>query len=105
MSEVKVLKLSSGEEIIAHVEMAAGVFQLEKPLVVQSGIAPDERGQPKPFMNFLPLSLLTKGGMKAPRRINPIHVMWMDDPAPQLEAHYREAVGDIVTPPSGIITA
>lgn len=97
MSNVKVVGLSNGVELIGQVvEDKVGVT-LKDTLVIM--LNPDQKTGRMGF-GFMPYAPLTKSDVKNfPYK----DIMWTDEPNDMLLGAYQEATGSVVTPPQSIV--
>lgn len=93
MSDIKVVRLSTGEELITTVETKEGYYHLTDTAI----LIPTQQNSLglAPFMSYCDTS---KGF-----DLQPKDVMFMLDPINQLKGQYNEMFGKIVTPQSKII--
>lgn len=93
-SNILILKLNSGEEIITEAHEANGVYVCENPLLIIT--APDEEeGQMRMgLVPFLPFADTSKGVAI------PTNMAILALPTDDLANHYKQKFGKIITPPS-----
>jgi hypothetical protein len=95
MKDIKLLRLTSGEELIATVDESGK----ETEIVITDAIIMIPAGEGKiGFMPFMPYTKAEKGLVL--KREN---VMFMVDPVPALVDQFKQAKSGIVTPPQGVI--
>lgn len=95
MSEVKLVRLTSGEELIARVEQIGDSYMLKKPAV----LIPAGKDQ-LAFGQWLPYADLTDG-VEIPSKF----VVFIVEPMVDLLNQYSTAFGSgIVVPPAGAIS-
>lgn len=96
MSKVAIIKLTSGEEIVASIiSNSENVVLIEKPLGI--GFEPTPQGMKFGFAPFSPLSL-------DPKPLNASAIQFIAEPNEDILAQYQKVTGSIVTPPSKILT-
>lgn len=94
MKEVKLVRLSSGEEILAQVVgETVDSIRIEKPIALYAA----EEGKIG-FMPYIPYTKAADG-----LDIKHQHVLYMVDPIDQILDQYNQATSSIVTQPQGII--
>jgi len=98
MSEVKLLRLSTGEDIIAKVGENDGGISLNKPFV----IIPQQKGPGQPIQ--LMMSLYNAFGKSDTITIDQDKVVFMTDPKDDIKSNYEANTSKIITKPSGLIT-
>ena len=98
MSDVKVLRLSTGEDVIAKVDRGADYFTLEKPFV----IIPQQMGPGKPVQ--LMMSLYNAFGKGDKVEVAKDKVVFMTDPKDEIRNSYEQNTSKILTPNKGLIT-
>ena len=98
MSEVKLLRLSTGEDIIAKVGENDGGISLNKPFV----IIPQQLGPGKPVQ--LMMSLYNAFGKSDTITIDQDKVVFMTEPKDDIKSNYEANTSNIITKPSGLIT-
>ena len=96
MTDVEVVRLTTGEELLGKVNQDAGNDQvyIENPFI----IVPTGDGK-LTTMQFMPYTNVSKGGLFIDRR----HVMWIVTPAQQLVDGWKDMSGSILTPNNKII--
>jgi len=93
MSEVKILRLTSGEELIGKVTQSEEyAYNIKKPYI----LIPMGQGQ----IGFAPYMPYTKAedGIEIPH----IHVMFALQPMIEMENQYTSAISGLVTAPAGM---
>ena len=98
MSDVKLLRLSTGEDIIAKVGENDGGISLNKPFV----IIPQQKGPGQPIQ--LMMSLYNAFGKSDTITIDQDKVVFMTDPKDDIKSNYEANTSKIITKPSGLIT-
>ena len=98
MSEVKLLRLSTGEDIIAKVGENDGGISLNKPFV----IIPQQKGPGQPIK--LMMSLYNAFGKSDTITIDQDKVVFMTEPKDDIKSNYEANTSNIITKPSGLIT-
>lgn len=92
MANIKVVRLTTGEEVIANVVENQSTITLEKPLL----LIPMQEGK-LTFATWLPYM---EGNEL---EVNRNSVMFSFTPAKQMEDQYASATGQIITPDKKII--
>ena len=98
MSEVKLLRLSTGEDIIAKVGENDQGVSLNKPFV----IIPQQLGPGKPVQ--LMMSLYNAFGKGDTITIGQDKVVFMTEPKDEIKNSYEQNTSKILTPNKGLIT-
>ena len=98
MSDVKVLRLSTGEDVIAKVGENDGGISLNKPFV----IIPQQSGPGKPVQ--LMMSLYNAFGKGDKVEVAKDKVVFMTDPKDEIKSSYEQNTSKILTPNKGLIT-
>ena len=98
MSEVKVLRLSTGEDVVAKVDSGSEYHTLEKPFV----IIPQQMGPGKPVQ--LMMSLYNAFGKGDTVEVAKDKVVFMTEPKDEIKASYEANTSKILTPNKGLIT-
>ena len=98
MSDVKVLRLSTGEDVIAKVGENDGGISLNKPFV----IIPQQLGPGKPVQ--LMMSLYNAFGKGDTITIGQEKVVFMTEPKDEIKNSYEQNTSKILTPNKGLIT-
>jgi len=98
MSEVKVIRLSTGEDVIAKVDRGADYVTLEKPFV----IIPQQLGPGKPVQ--LMISLYNAFGKGDKVEVAKDKVVFITEPKDEIKASYEQNTSKILTPNKGLIT-
>ena len=98
MSDVKVLRLSTGEDVIAKVGENDGGISLNKPFV----IIPQQMGPGKPVQ--LMMSLYNAFGKGDTITLSKDKVVFMTDPKDEIKSSYEQNTSKILTPNKGLIT-
>ena len=98
-SEIKILRLSTGEDVIAKVEQSSGEnVELDKPFVIiPQQSAP---GQPVQLM----MSLYNAYGKKVTVTMNKDKIVFMSVPKDEIQKSYETNTSKIITPKSSLIT-
>ena len=89
--EVKIIRLVTGEQIISQVEETEDVIKLEQPMMI---VILKEGLQMVPWLIFSATSNV---------EISKQFVMLIHDPQPQLEQHYQQQTGSIMTAPANAL--
>ena len=98
MSDVKVLRLSTGEDVIAKVGENDGGISLNKPFV----IIPQQSGPGKPVQ--LMMSLYNAFGKGDTITLGKDKVVFMTEPKDEIKSSYEANTSKILTPNKGLIT-
>jgi len=98
MSEIKVIRLSTGEDVIAKVDRGADYITLEKPFV----IIPQQLGPGKPVQ--LMMSLYNAFGKGDKVEVAKDKVVFITEPKDEIKASYEQNTSKILTPNKGLIT-
>ena len=98
MSDVKVIRLSTGEDVIAKVDMGTEKVTLEKPFV----IIPQQMGPGKPVQ--LMMSLYNAFGKGDKIEVAKDKVVFVTDPKDEIRNSYEKNTSKILTPNKGLIT-
>ena len=98
MSDVKVLRLSTGEDVIAKDDSGSENVTLEKPFV----IIPQQMGPGKPVQ--LMMSLYNAFGKGDTITVDQDKVVFMTDPKDEIKNSYEQNTSKILTPNKGLIT-
>ena len=97
MSEVKVIRMTTGEDVIAKVEVDE-VITLNKPFV----IIPQQLGPGKPVQ--LMMSLYNAFGKGDKIQVGKDKVVFMTEPKDEIKQSYEANTSKILTPNKGLIT-
>ena len=98
MSDVKVIRLSTGEDVIAKVDEGSEKVTLDKPFV----IIPQQMGPGKPVQ--LMMSLYNAFGKGDTITLSKDKVVFMTDPKDEIKSSYEVNTSKILTPNKGLIT-
>tara|TARA_B100001250_G_scaffold385140_1_gene380620 strand:- start:17 stop:331 length:315 start_codon:yes stop_codon:yes gene_type:complete len=98
MSDVKVLRLSTGEDVIAKIEEGSEKVTLNKPFV----IIPQQLGPGKPVQ--LMMSLYNAFGKGDTIEVSKDKVVFMTEPKDEIKSSYEANTSKILTPNKGLIT-
>jgi len=99
MSDVKVIRLSTGEDVIAKVDINSGSnIKLDKPFV----IIPQQMGPGKPVQ--LMMSLYNAFGKGDKVEVARDKVVFMTEPKDEIKSSYEQNTSRILTPNKGLIT-
>ena len=98
MSDVKVIRMTTGEDIIAKVGENDGGISLNKPFV----IIPQQLGPGKPVQ--LMMSLYNAFGKGDTITIGQDKVVFMTEPKDEIKNSYEQNTSKILTPNKGLIT-
>lgn len=98
MSEVKVIRMTTGEDVIAKVNTGTEYHTLEKPFV----IIPQQLGPGKPVQ--LMMSLYNAFGKGDKVEVAKDKVVFMTEPKDEIKASYEQNTSRILTPNKGLIT-
>ena len=97
MSDVKVIRMTTGEDVIAKVEIDE-VITLNKPFV----IIPQQMGPGKPVQ--LMMSLYNAFGKGEKVEVAKDKVVFMTEPKDEIKNSYEANTSKILTPNKGLIT-
>ena len=98
MSDVKILRLSTGEDVIAKVGENDGGISLNKPFV----IIPQQKGPGQPIQ--LMMSLYNAFGKGDTITLAKDKIVFMTEPKDDIKSNYEANTSKIITKPSGLIT-
>ena len=98
MQEVKILRLSTGEDVIAKVGENDQGISLKNPFV----IIPQQRGPGQPIQ--LMMSLYNAFGKSDTVTIGKDKVVFQTDPKEEILKSYEQNTSKILTPKSSLIT-
>ena len=98
MSDVKVIRMTTGEDVIAKVGENDGGISLNKPFV----IIPQQLGPGKPVQ--LMMSLYNAFGKSDTITIDQDKVVFMTEPKDEIKNSYEQNTSKILTPNKGLIT-
>jgi len=98
MSDVKVIRMTTGEDVIAKVGENDGGISLNKPFV----IIPQQLGPGKPVQ--LMMSLYNAVGKGDTITIDQDKVVFMTEPKDEIKNSYEQNTSKILTPNKGLIT-
>ena len=98
MSDVKVIRLSTGEDVIAKVDRGADYITLDKPFV----IIPQQMAPGKPVQ--LMMSLYNAFGKGDKVEVAKDKVVFITDPKDEIKNSYEANTSKILTPNKGLIT-
>jgi len=98
-SEIKILRLSTGEDVIAKVDEGSGeVVELKNPFV----IIPQQSAPGQPIS--LMMSLYNAYGKKDTVSVNKDKIVFMSVPKDEILKSYEQNTSRILTPKSSLIT-
>ena len=98
MSDVKIVRLQTGEDVIAKVDTGTEYHTLEKPFV----IIPQQMGPGKPVQ--LMMSLYNAFGKGEKVEVAKDKVVFMTEPKDEIRNSYEANTSKILTPNKGLIT-
>ena len=98
MSDVKVIRMTTGEDVIAKVGENDGGISLNKQFV----IIPQQLGPGKPVQ--LMMSLYNAFGKSDTITIDQEKVVFMTEPKDEIKNSYEQNTSKILTPNKGLIT-
>ena len=99
MSDVKVIRMTTGEDVIAKIDSGSGTnITLNKPFV----IIPQQMGPGKPVQ--LMMSLYNAFGKGDSVEISKDKVVFMTEPKDEIKNSYEQNTSKIITPNKGLIT-
>ena len=85
---IKIVKLVSGEEIVADVTLSGNEYKLEKPCVLQ--MVPSRANPEQPMMGMFPYATYAEGQTVT---IKAEHIVWDAKPVTELYNQYNSAFG------------
>ena len=98
-SEIKILRLSTGEDVIAKVDEGSGeVVELKNPFV----IIPQQSAPGQPIS--LMMSLYNAYGKRDTVTLSKDKIVFMSDPKDEILKSYEANTSKILTPKSSLIT-
>tara|TARA_Y200000002_G_scaffold198854_1_gene164140 strand:- start:281 stop:595 length:315 start_codon:yes stop_codon:yes gene_type:complete len=98
MSEVKVIRMTTGEDVIAKVDEGSEKVTLNKPFV----IIPQQAGPGKPVQ--LMMSLYNAFGKGETIEVAKDKVVFVTEPKDEIKNSYEANTSKILTPSKGLIT-
>jgi len=98
MSDVKVIRMTTGEDVIAKVDEGSEKVTLNKPFV----IIPQQMGPGKPVQ--LMMSLYNAFGKGDKIQVGKDKVVFMTEPKDEIKNSYEANTSKILTPNKGLIT-
>ena len=98
MQEVKILRLSTGEDVIAKVDEGSEGVTLNKPFV----IIPQQSAPGQPIS--LMMSLYNAYGKKDTVTMNKDKIVFMSVPKDEIQKSYEANTSKILTPNTSLIT-
>ena len=98
MSDVKVIRLSTGEDVIAKVDRGSDYITLDKPFV----IIPQQMGPGKPVQ--LMMSLYNAFGKGDTVEVAKDKVVFITDPKDEIKKSYEANTSRIIQPNKELIT-
>ena len=99
MSNVKVIRMTTGEDVIAKIDSGSGTnITLNKPFV----IIPQQMGPGKPVQ--LMMSLYNAFGKGDKVEVAKDKVVFMTEPKDEIRKSYEQNTSRILTPNKGLIT-
>ena len=98
MSDVKVIRMTTGEDVIAKVDEGSEKVTLNKPFV----IIPQQMGPGKPVQ--LMMSLYNAFGKGDKIQVGKDKVVFMTEPKDEIKQSYEANTSKILTPNKGLIT-
>ena len=98
MSNVKILRLTTGEDVIADVGENDQGVSLNKPFV----IIPQQKGPGQPIQ--LMMSLYNAFGKSDTVTLQKDKIVFMTDPKDDIKNNYEANTSKIITPTKGLIT-
>ena len=98
MSELRVLKLVTGEEILTEVtDNSDGTISIENSILI--ALQPKQDGSGGFGIALLPHANYVDG----PITFQTKHVIWNEPPVPELASQHHNIFNKIVTPPKGLV--
>ena len=98
MSEVKVIRMTTGEDVIAKIDEGSEKVTLNKPFV----IIPQQMGPGKPVQ--LMMSLYNAFGKGETIEVAKDKVVFVTEPKDEIKSSYEANTSKILTPNKGLIT-
>jgi len=98
MSEVKVIRMTTGEDVIAKIDEGSEKVTLNKPFV----IIPQQMGPGKPVQ--LMMSLYNAFGKGETIEVAKDKVVFVTEPKDEIKSSYEANTSKILTPSKGLIT-
>ena len=98
LNGIKVLRMSTGEDVIAKIELRNSFVVLDKPFV----IIPQQMGPGKPVQ--LMMSLYNAFGKGDSIQVLRDKVVFITDPKDEIRNSYEQNTSKILTPNKGLIT-
>ena len=98
MSEVKVIRMTTGEDVIAKIDEGSEKVTLNKPFV----IIPQQMGPGKPVQ--LMMSLYNAFGKGETIEVAKDKVVFVTEPKDEIKNSYEQNTSKILTPNKGLIT-
>jgi|TARA_B110000908_G_scaffold17191_1_gene19326 hypothetical protein len=96
MNNIKLIRLVSGEEIIATVDIQGEKVTFNNPIALYAA----EEGK-MGFMPYMPYTTAKESGVTVDSK----HILFILEPIGDIVTQYEQATGAIITPPKqGIIT-
>ena len=97
MSNIKCVKLVTGEDVICDYSTENGVSILENP--VQVSMVPS-RSNGQPNFGFIPFPLVSNDKKIT---LDSMHILYICDPAEEFVEQYNTLFGNIISPPTSLI--
>ena len=86
---IKILKIISGEELIADITENGNFLTLEKPCVLQ--LVPSRNNPEQPSMALIPYAMYTEDHKVTVSRN---HIVWLEEPLRELYNQYNSIFGN-----------
>ena len=100
---VQLLKIVTGETVVANVEFTSdGRYRLTMPVTLR--MYPPKIAGAEPSLGFAPFPEMADLNTPQQILIEPIHVVYSCNPAPELVSEYKSMINDVGGSTSGIIT-
>ena len=98
-SEIKIMRLTTGEELISTVQTADTSHGKVYTLTDIAILIPTEANQ-LGLAPFIPYSMASRDGVELEQK----HVMFMTDPVDDLKKQYQNMFSKLMTPDQNIVT-
>lgn len=98
MQNLKIIKLVSGEEVIADIKINDDLLVFELTNAVQLRIVPSMSGQPQMALYPFPIGSNDKDMIISER-----HILYCVNPADDLVEQYKQIFSEIITPKQSVI--
>lgn len=92
---IKIVKLSTGEEVIGDVTEGATRLKIKQPCLLQ--LVPSRSNPSEPTMGMFPYAVHTR---EHSIFVSNEHIIWMEEPVKELYNQYNSAFGTGIVMPS-----